>query len=71
MAKVLAEGVSIAQQFGVQLVGVIVRIIYCALLSAIIFKIVDAVVGLRVNEDEEIQGLDIALHDEQGYNMEL
>ena len=67
-----AEGVSsIGQQFGVQLVGVIVTIIYCALLSAIIFKIVDAVVGLRVNEDEEIQGLDIALHDEQGYNMEL
>ncbi len=46
-------------------------VIYCALLSAIIFKIVDAVVGLRVDEDEEIQGLDIALHDEQGYNMEL
>ena len=67
-----AQGVSsIGQQFGVQLVGVIVTIIYCALLSAIIFKIVDAVVGLRVNEDEEIQGLDIALHDEQGYNMEL
>ena len=67
----LAAGVSIGQQFGVQLVGVIVTIIYCALLSAIIFKIVDAVVGLRVNEDEEIQGLDIALHDEQGYNMDL
>lgn len=65
----LAEGVSIGQQFGKQLVGVIVTIIYCAVLSAIIFKIVDAVVGLRVDEDEEMQGLDITLHDEQGYNM--
>ena len=67
----LAAGVSIGQQFGIQLVGVIVTVIYCALLSAIILKIVDAVVGLRVREDEEIRGLDIALHDEQGYNMEF
>ena len=62
---------SIGAQLGVQLISVIFTIIYSGLLSFIILKIVDALVGLRVNEDEESQGLDLALHSEQGYNMEL
>ena len=61
---------TIGQQFGDQLIGVVVTTIYCAVGSAVLLKIVDAVVGLRVSEDEEIQGLDLALHDEQGYNLE-
>ena len=67
----LAEGVTIAGQLGVQLIGVVFTVVYCGVLSAIILKIVDATVGLRVSEDEENQGLDLALHDEQGYNMEF
>jgi Amt family ammonium transporter len=66
----LGEGVGIGQQVGRQLIGVVVTIVYCGVLSFIILKVVDAIVGLRVGEDEEMQGLDVALHNEQGYNME-
>jgi len=37
--------------------------------SFIILKVVDAIIGLRVTEEAETQGLDIALHDERGYNL--
>ena len=67
----LAEGMTIAKQLGVQLIGIVFTVVYCGVMSAIILKIVDAIVGLRVSEDEENQGLDLALHDEQGYNMEF
>lgn len=59
---------SIGGQFFVQLVGVVFTIAYCAILSFILLKIVDAIIGLRVSQSEEIEGLDIALHDERGYN---
>ena len=62
---------SIGAQLGAQLISVIFTIVYSGLLSFLILKIVDVLVGLRVNEDEESQGLDLALHSEQGYNMEL
>ena len=65
----LAKG-SIGAQVGSQLISVVFTIVYCGVLSYIILKIVDALVGLRVNSDEESQGLDLALHSEQGYNME-
>ena len=60
---------SMGGQLGAQLMGIVFTIVWCGVLSFIILKIVDAVVGLRVSEDEETQGLDISLHDEQGYNM--
>ena len=56
-------------QVWVQFVGVAVTFVYCGVLSWIILKLVDAVIGLRVNEDEETEGLDIVLHDETGYNL--
>ena len=59
---------SIGGQFFVQLVGVVFTIAYCAVLSFVLLKIVDAIVGLRVSQSEETEGLDIALHDERGYN---
>ena len=62
---------SIGAQVGSQLISVVFTIVYCAVLSFIILKIVDALVGLRVDADEETQGLDLTLHSEQGYNMEL
>jgi Amt family ammonium transporter len=46
-----------------------VTFVYCGVLSWIILKLVDAVIGLRVSPDEETQGLDIVLHDETGYNL--
>ena len=59
---------SIGGQFFVQLVGVVFTIAYCAVLSFILLKIVDAIIGLRVSQTDETEGLDIALHDERGYN---
>ncbi len=55
-------------QFLVQLLGVGVSIIYTLVLTLIIVKLVDAVVGLRVSKEEEIQGLDVSLHKETAYN---
>jgi Amt family ammonium transporter len=65
----LAEGMTMGGQVWVQFVGVAVTLVYCGVLSWVILKLVDAVIGLRVGEDEETQGLDIVLHDETGYNL--
>jgi Amt family ammonium transporter len=65
----LAEGMTMGGQVWVQFVGVAVTFVYCGVLSWIILKLVDAVIGLRVSPDEETQGLDIVLHDETGYNL--
>ena len=64
----LADGVSgIGGQVFNQSVAIIVTIIYCGTLSFIILKVIDAVIGLRVSEEEETEGLDLASHDERGY----
>ena len=60
---------SILGQLSVQATGVAVTIIYTAVVTFIIFKLVDALVGLRVDSDEETQGLDLVLHDERGYDL--
>ncbi|HEY5701011.1 MAG TPA: ammonia channel protein, partial [Gammaproteobacteria bacterium] len=59
---------SITAQVGAQFIGVIATIIYTFIVSFVLLKIVGAITGgLRVTEDEEQEGLDIALHDERGY----
>ena len=65
----LAEGMTMGGQVWVQFIGVVVTFVYCAVLSWIILKLVDADIGLRMTEEEETQGLDIVLHDETGYNL--
>ena len=45
----------------------VVTVVYTAIASYIILKIVDLIVGLRVSEEEETEGLDTALHGERGY----
>ena len=65
----LAEGMTMGSQVWVQFVGVAATFVYCGILSWIILKVIDAVIGLRVTPDEETQGLDIVLHDETGYNL--
>ena len=66
----LAEGMTIGSQLGAQVVAVLFTVVYCGVLSFIILKVVDGLVGLRVAEDEEDRGLDISLHNEQGYYSE-
>ena len=58
-----------AAQVGVQIIGVLTTLIWSGVVSYIILKIVDAVIGLRVTEEEETEGLDIVLHDERGYTL--
>ena len=49
--------------------GVAATFIWCAVLTWVILKLIDVMIGLRVTPDEETQGLDIVLHDETGYNL--
>ena len=60
---------SIGGQVGVQLLGVIATIVYTGVLSFVILKVVDLVIGIRVTEEQETEGLDLALHDERGYSL--
>jgi ammonium transporter, Amt family len=54
-----------------QLVGIVIAWVIAIVGTLIILKIVDLVVGLRVTEDEEIQGLDLTQHGEEGYSWEV
>jgi Amt family ammonium transporter len=63
------EGLNIGSQVWKQAIGVVVTIAYTGIVSAVILKVLDAVMGLRVTEDQESEGLDLALHDERGYNI--
>ncbi len=63
----LAEGMTIASQVLVQGKGVLVTLVYTAVMSFIILKVIDVLIGLRVNEEDEVQGLDLSEHDERGY----
>ncbi|MBF0159548.1 MAG: ammonium transporter [Magnetococcales bacterium] len=64
------DGMAMMSQFGVQLLGVGAVVGWSAVASYLIFKAIDRLVGLRVTEEEEVDGLDLALHDERGYNID-
>ena len=58
---------------GVQLVNqgvsVVATLAYSGIGSYVILKLLDKLIGLRVSEDVESEGLDLTLHDERGYNI--
>lgn len=60
---------SIGGQFTVQLIGVVSTFVYTAVVSYVLLKLVDALVGLRVDDEDETIGLDLVLHDERGYDI--
>ncbi|MDQ7091279.1 MAG: ammonium transporter [Methylococcales bacterium] len=62
------NGVSMSYQVGVQLLAVVVTLIWSALFSYGILKLIDKVIGIRVTADEEVEGLDLVLHEETGYH---
>ncbi|OIQ01832.1 MAG: ammonia channel protein [Zetaproteobacteria bacterium CG06_land_8_20_14_3_00_59_53] len=62
-----AEGVTMAHQLAVQGEAVLYTIVYDAVVTFVILKLIDMVIGLRVTEEEERQGLDITQHGEQVY----
>ena len=56
-------------QLGIQLTGVIVTMIYSVIVTIIILKVLDRVLGLRVPDEEEVIGLDITQHEESAYTL--
>jgi len=65
----LVEGMTISSQLGVQFVGVVSTILYTAVATYVILKIIEPITGLRVSGDEEQQGIDISSHEEKGYDL--
>ena len=65
----LAEGMSTSSQMFAQLTGILSVAIWTGVLTYAILKLVGLFVSLRVDDDEETEGLDIVLHEEQGYNL--
>ncbi|WP_136478704.1 ammonium transporter [Pseudomonas sp. DG56-2] len=59
----------IGAQVWIQAKGVGFTVIYTAIVTYVILKVLDLVMGLRVNEEEESVGLDLAQHNERGYNL--
>jgi Amt family ammonium transporter len=59
---------SVGAQLGVQALGVVAAAAWCALLTWGILKLLDVVFGLRVSEEKETEGLDLAEHGERGYS---
>lgn len=59
----------IGAQFWIQAKGVIFTVVYTAIVTYVILKVLDVLMGLRVNEEEESVGLDLAQHNERGYNL--
>ena len=64
-----AEGMTMGGQLGVQAIGVIATLGYTALATFIILKVTGALLDNRVSEEDEQRGLDLALHNERGYDL--
>lgn len=65
----LADGVSVGQQLATQAIGMLATVVWCAVATFVLLKLVGLLVPLRVSSDEETEGLDIVLHEERGYNL--
>ena len=65
----LAEGATIGSQLLVQITGIISVAILSGIATWVIAKVVLGLTGLRVSEEEEIDGLDISAHGERGYDL--
>ncbi len=63
------QDINITHQLGVQAVGVLAGIVYTAIVTFVILKITGALVGNRVADDEELEGLDLVSHNERGYDL--
>ncbi|RJG12942.1 ammonium transporter [Pseudomonas cavernicola] len=59
----------IAAQVWIQFKGVGFTVVYTAIVTFVILKVIDLVMGLRISEEEETVGLDLAQHNERGYNL--
>ncbi|MDH3993598.1 MAG: ammonium transporter, partial [Gammaproteobacteria bacterium] len=65
-----SDGISsIGGQLLVQATGVVATLVYTLVVTYVLLKLVGVLVGLRVDGDDETQGLDLVLHDERGYDL--
>ena len=64
----LADGVTAGSQFMVQLSSVAITVLWTGIASYVILKIIGVVIGLRVDQQDEIEGLDLSQHGERGYH---
>jgi Amt family ammonium transporter len=63
-----AEGVTMGAQVWTQILAVLITIIWCGVVSAILYKVVDLIVGLRPTVEAEREGLDLTSHGEVAYH---
>jgi Amt family ammonium transporter len=64
-----AEGATMASQLGVQAIGVIATFTWTAVVTLVLLKVLEAIMGLRVDAEQETAGLDLTFHDERGYDL--
>ena len=62
------EDFAMAAQTWIQIKAVLITILWCGVVSFVLFKLVDMTIGLRVPREEERQGLDQTSHGESAYN---
>ena len=65
----LPDGVTIGAQVWIQAKSVLFTAAWSGLGTYLILRLLDATVGVRVSREQEVEGLDLALHDERAYNQ--
>ena len=63
------EDLNIGSQLRLQAVGIVATLVYSGVLTFTLVKVVDGMIGIRVTAEEEGTGLDLALHDERGFDL--
>ncbi|MDP6197994.1 MAG: ammonium transporter [Porticoccaceae bacterium] len=63
------EGMNMASQVQVQIVGIASTFIYTAIVTLVLLKLVDKLLVLRIDDEGETRGLDLTEHDERGYDL--
>ena len=63
------EGMNMASQVLVQITGIIATFAYTAVITYLLLKLIDNLLVLRVDEEDEMRGLDLVEHDERGYDL--
>ena len=63
------ESIDIGTQLSAQAIGVVATLIYTAVATMILLWLTDRLIGNRVSDEDEQQGLDIVSHNERGYDL--
>ena len=63
------DGLNIGNQLWLQTIGVVVTFVYSGVVTFVLVKFVDGVIGIRVTAEEEQTGLDLSLHNESGFKI--